>query len=312
MKDTDGGTLDKLATAGRQRRRASTGSKNYSESFDGHVHRPSRICVSYDSDDPSSPTVCGGETYEQSERASSARARTSWPGTAACWSPSASSSSATRRSPPCSPTSTATPSRTWRSIADDDTPTIVSEQQADCFAGTYIRWVAEGQSPRFRAEHRRRPQSRSGGGDYAARPRSYARRRRDMLEQGHGTALDRISAFQMGFARAPQDCAKIDMDEITAAARRPSADAAARPEQRRRATRRRRRSTEGTLTDADGRARARSSSRRSLRSCRSNTEDAPTRSRARRRPTARPRNTIFVDLSALEEIGQAADARTTC
>ncbi len=29
------------------------------------------------------------------------------------------------------------------------TPTLVAEQQADCFAGAYMRWVAEGNSPRF-------------------------------------------------------------------------------------------------------------------------------------------------------------------
>jgi predicted metalloprotease len=28
-------------------------------------------------------------------------------------------------------------------------PTLVSEQQADCFSGVYLRWVAEGKSPRF-------------------------------------------------------------------------------------------------------------------------------------------------------------------
>lgn len=29
-------------------------------------------------------------------------------------------------------------------LTDRSTPTLVAEQQADCFAGTYIRWVAEG------------------------------------------------------------------------------------------------------------------------------------------------------------------------
>ena len=28
-------------------------------------------------------------------------------------------------------------------------PTLVAEQQADCLAGVYLRWVAEGKSPRF-------------------------------------------------------------------------------------------------------------------------------------------------------------------
>jgi hypothetical protein len=36
----------------------------------------------------------------------------------------------------------------------------------------------------------------------------------ELLEAGHGTALDRVSAFQMGFAGGPGECAKIDLDEI--------------------------------------------------------------------------------------------------
>ena len=34
-------------------------------------------------------------------------------------------------------------------LTKKSTPTLVSEQQADCFAGAYMRWVAEGSSPRF-------------------------------------------------------------------------------------------------------------------------------------------------------------------
>ena len=34
-------------------------------------------------------------------------------------------------------------------ITDHQTPVLVSEQQADCLAGVYMRWVAEGNSPRF-------------------------------------------------------------------------------------------------------------------------------------------------------------------
>ena len=35
-------------------------------------------------------------------------------------------------------------------LTERETPTIIKEQQADCFAGTYVRWVAEGNSKRFR------------------------------------------------------------------------------------------------------------------------------------------------------------------
>ena len=98
-------------------------------------------------------------------------------------------------------------------IVDKKTPTIVSEQQADCFAGGYIRWVAEGESPRFRL-------STGDGLNYVLAAAITLRDPilepgdREMLEEGHGTALDRVSAFQMGFSGSPADCAKIDMDEV--------------------------------------------------------------------------------------------------
>nr|MDT0525947.1 hypothetical protein [Streptomyces sp. DSM 41633] len=34
-------------------------------------------------------------------------------------------------------------------LANRNTPILVAEQQADCLAGSYMRWVAEGESPRF-------------------------------------------------------------------------------------------------------------------------------------------------------------------
>ena len=35
-----------------------------------------------------------------------------------------------------------------------------------------------------------------------------------MLEEGHGTALDRITAFQMGFVTGTTACAAIDLDDV--------------------------------------------------------------------------------------------------
>lgn len=94
------------------------------------------------------------------------------------------------------------------------TPVVVREQQADCFAGSYIRWVAEGNSPRFQVST----------GDGLTHVLAAAITLRDpiiepgdseMLEAGHGTALDRVSAFQMGFTDGAQVCTQIDLDEIT-------------------------------------------------------------------------------------------------
>lgn len=93
------------------------------------------------------------------------------------------------------------------------TPTIVFEQQADCFAGTYMRWVAEGSSPRF-------AMSTGDGlnhvlaGLIVIRDPIYKEKDSDMLKNGHGTGLDRVTAFQMGFTSGAQACAAIDYDNV--------------------------------------------------------------------------------------------------
>ena len=59
-------------------------------------------------------------------------------------------------------------------LNNKNTPTLVSEQQADCFAGAYMRWVAEDNSPRFTLSTGEGPEQRAGGGDRV--PRSAAGR----------------------------------------------------------------------------------------------------------------------------------------
>jgi predicted metalloprotease len=98
-------------------------------------------------------------------------------------------------------------------LVNKSTPVLVSEQQADCFAGVYLRWVAEGQSHRFTL-------STADGlnhvlaGAITIRDPVLTPDDSQMIEEGHGTALDRISAFQMGFDGGSSACAAIDMDEI--------------------------------------------------------------------------------------------------
>jgi predicted metalloprotease len=98
-------------------------------------------------------------------------------------------------------------------LVNDNTPTIVAEQQADCFGGVYLRWVAEGHSPRF-------VMSTGEGLDHVlagvitGRDPVLTPRDRALIKKGHGTALDRVSAFQTGFVGDSADCAAIDMDEI--------------------------------------------------------------------------------------------------
>ncbi|KUI01591.1 neutral zinc metallopeptidase [Mycobacterium sp. IS-3022] len=98
-------------------------------------------------------------------------------------------------------------------LVGEDTPTLVSEQQADCLAGAYMRWVAEDDSTRFTLS------TGDGLNNVLAAVVAF----RDPLlsendpEAGvdeHGSAFERVSAFQFGFTDGAAACAAIDMREI--------------------------------------------------------------------------------------------------
>lgn len=98
-------------------------------------------------------------------------------------------------------------------LVGPDTPTLVGEQQADCLAGAYLRWVAEGDSPRFTLS------TADGLNNLLAAMIAF----RDPLlneddpeaaEDEHGSAFERVSAFQFGFTDGPTSCAAIDAREI--------------------------------------------------------------------------------------------------
>ena len=93
------------------------------------------------------------------------------------------------------------------------TPTLVAEQQADCFAGVYMRWVAEGNSPRFTLS------TGDGLNNLLAAMISFRDpllSQNDYADSGdeHGSAFERISAFQFGFTDGASSCAAIDAQEI--------------------------------------------------------------------------------------------------
>jgi predicted metalloprotease len=98
-------------------------------------------------------------------------------------------------------------------MADDNTPTLVSEQQADCLAGSYMRWVAEDNSPRFTLS------TGEGLNNVLATVIAF---RDPLLSEGdpeagvdeHGSAFERLSAFQSGFTDGAAVCASIDLREI--------------------------------------------------------------------------------------------------
>ncbi len=92
----------------------------------------------------------------------------------------------------------------------DDTPTIVLEQQADCYAGAYWRWVADGNSAYFafnQTEGMRQmllslfqahdPAGSSGSG-----------------EDDHGNGFDRTYAATLGYTSGAVRCSRIDAAEI--------------------------------------------------------------------------------------------------
>jgi predicted metalloprotease len=99
-------------------------------------------------------------------------------------------------------------------LVNDDTPALVGEQQADCLAGVYMRWVAEGNSPRFTL-------STGDGlnnllaGMISFRDPLMTANEMDLIGNPHGSAFERISAFQFGFTDGPSACTAIDEDEIT-------------------------------------------------------------------------------------------------
>ncbi|QFZ22913.1 neutral zinc metallopeptidase [Saccharothrix syringae] len=90
------------------------------------------------------------------------------------------------------------------------TPSIVKEQQADCYAGNFFRWVAEGKAEHFRISTGPGLNQvlatmffiRDGAGTSAEK------------QGAHGSAFDRVAAFQFGFAGDPRRCAAIDEAEI--------------------------------------------------------------------------------------------------
>jgi predicted metalloprotease len=98
-------------------------------------------------------------------------------------------------------------------LRSKNTPTLVAEQQADCFAGAYMRWVAEDKSPRFTLS------TGEGLNNVLAAVIAF---RDPLLAEGdpevgvdeHGSAFERLSAFQFGFTDGPSACAAIDMREI--------------------------------------------------------------------------------------------------
>ncbi|RDH74149.1 peptidase [Mycolicibacterium moriokaense] len=103
----------------------------------------------------------------------------------------------------------------WRAglVGEQRSSILVREQQADCLAGVYMRWVAEGHSPRYSINTSHALDQVMAGAIAGRDPISTF----DALSldpPSHGTALDRVSAFQTGFDVGADGCAAIDSAEI--------------------------------------------------------------------------------------------------
>jgi predicted metalloprotease len=93
---------------------------------------------------------------------------------------------------------------------NEATPTIVKEQQADCYAGSFIRWVADGHARHFRL-------STGDGLNAVLATMMFIRDQVGTTAvdpQAHGSSFDRVTAFQFGFEDGPVRCSKIDYNEV--------------------------------------------------------------------------------------------------
>lgn len=93
-------------------------------------------------------------------------------------------------------------------IATEDSPGLVTEQQADCLAGVFLRHVAEGDSRHFTLNT---TEGLNGvlGATVAVRDRDP-----DDPDNVHGSAFERVTAVQMGYTNGAEACAQIDEQEI--------------------------------------------------------------------------------------------------
>jgi predicted metalloprotease len=84
-----------------------------------------------------------------------------------------------------------------------DLPTIFIENQADCFAGAWTRWVAEGNSDDFTANEESLDQALSGIISFRDAPGTSA-----ADPMAHGLGFDRVNAFQEGWEQGAARCAE--------------------------------------------------------------------------------------------------------
>lgn len=92
----------------------------------------------------------------------------------------------------------------------EDYPTILIEAQADCYAGSFVRWVADGESDHLKISKDRLDTALEALVMF-----------RDPVgtdaddQDAHGDAFDRVSAFQDGYDQGVDLCKDMSMDNRT-------------------------------------------------------------------------------------------------
>ena len=89
-------------------------------------------------------------------------------------------------------------------------PTILLEAQADCYAGSFVRWVSDGNAQRLQLDR----DSLDPALEAMVLFRDPVGTAQN-AEGAHGDAFDRVSAFQDGFEKGTQLCSEITVDNRT-------------------------------------------------------------------------------------------------
>lgn len=170
--------------------------------------RPIGQLVSYDSGDPDSPVVCGAQTYDMPNAFFCFRSNIlGWD--RGLFIPVAQQYFGDMGAVGVIAHEYGHALQWMAGLVSEDTDGLVREQQADCFAGVYLRSVAAGESPRFTLSTAEGLNRVLAGAIFIRDPPLLG-----VFDDPHGSALDRVSAFQMGFTGNAEQCAAIDSAEI--------------------------------------------------------------------------------------------------
>lgn len=97
-----------------------------------------------------------------------------------------------------------------KSNMSQSTPTIVREQQADCYMGNFMRWVVDKKSKHFDLNTGKGLNDVLATVFFIRDPAGLDSK----TEGAHGLAFDRVFAFQEGYRNDPKRCAQMDVEEI--------------------------------------------------------------------------------------------------